>query len=147
MVAVTELGDAGVTAPLWIAPSTAIENLPVLPKMHNGRSDEFCLIHVEGEPTSAKTEQLILRLWPADVRLLPGNQPLWIGYVGQQRIQHLPFLSIARSGTGYDKPMATLRSALLMETAVEQRQRNPSEQENQSNWGGQVILIESETRF
>ncbi len=132
---------------LWIAPSPIIGDLPVLPKLHNGRSDELCLIHAGGEPTSAKMEQLILRLWPANVRLLPSNQPLWIGYVGQQRIQRLPFLSIARSGIEYDKPMAALRSALWMETAVEQRQRNPSEQENRSYWDGQVMLIESETRF
>lgn len=124
----------------WLAPSPSIEDLPVLPKLHNGRSDALCLVHAAIAPTSPHAEQLILRLWPTEVRLQPGEIPLWIGYVGQQHLQLLPFLSVPRCGADFDQPMATLLSDLVSHAGVKEVHREQSDLRNPPTRNGILLL-------
>jgi undecaprenyl-diphosphatase len=70
-----------------LSPSLTLQQLPVLPQVHDGRHESLAL-----EKPLANGGRLVLRLWPADVRLSPTREPLWLGNVSaqaQRRMLHL----------------------------------------------------------
>ncbi|HYW92963.1 MAG TPA: VTT domain-containing protein [Gammaproteobacteria bacterium] len=56
-----------------------VDQLPVLPRMHDGRTPALMLTHAI-DPT----HQQVLFLWASGVRLQPPGTPVWIGTLGQQ---------------------------------------------------------------
>ena len=62
-----------------LTPSLTLQQLPVLPQVHDGRHESLAL-----EKPLADGGRLVLRLWPADIRLQPGRVPLWVGNVSAQ---------------------------------------------------------------
>jgi undecaprenyl-diphosphatase len=62
-----------------LTPSLALQELPVLPQVHDGRHESLAL-----EKPLRDGGRLVLRLWPADTRLEPGRAPLWLGNVSAQ---------------------------------------------------------------
>ena len=48
---------------------------PVLPATLDTRAESLLMVRAGDQPG----EVFVLRLWPADTRLQPGNVPLWIG--------------------------------------------------------------------
>lgn len=62
-----------------LSPSLPIAELPILPQVHDARHEALLL----AKPLSAQ-ERLVLRLWPAAVRLLPEGQELYVGNVTRQ---------------------------------------------------------------
>lgn len=67
-----------------LSPSLALQALPVPPQVHDGRHESLAL-----EKPLADGGRLVLRLWPADIRLLPDGQPLWLGNVSTQAQRRL----------------------------------------------------------
>lgn len=57
--------------------SLPLEKLPVVPQVHDGRNE--ALLMVKDQPAGTR---LALRLWPTDVRIMPGDRPLWLGNIG-----------------------------------------------------------------
>jgi hypothetical protein len=63
----------------WLASTTPIEQLSLMPRTHNGRHASLTLRHdVDAD------HQLMIRLWPSGY-VLDGQTPLWIGTVTPQR--------------------------------------------------------------
>ena len=63
-----------------LSPSLPLAELPLLPQVHDGRHESLRL--VKDLPDDRR---LVIRLWPADVRLEPGARALWIGNVNVMR--------------------------------------------------------------
>lgn len=126
------------TALRWLLPSPALVQLPVLPQLHAGEYESLLLVRHE-EAQGNKTRQLVLRLWPTDVRLRPGGTPLWVGTAGELRLLRLPLISFPRSAGGYDAALADLRAALhgLPHETVK---RAVPQEEERIRWDGELLL-------
>ena len=57
--------------------------LPVLPASHNGRADALLMSRAGREPDTLD----VLHLWPAPLRLQPGNVPVWQGTVATVQLE------------------------------------------------------------
>jgi undecaprenyl-diphosphatase len=68
----------------FLSPDLPIEELPLLPQVHDGRHEVLALIKTEQDG-----RRLVLRLWSAFNRIQPGNKPLWIGNVTEQYKQEV----------------------------------------------------------
>lgn len=124
------------TALRWLLPNPSLDQLPVLPQLHRGRHESLLMVRAE---ISMPDRQLVLRLWPTDVRLRPGDVPLWIGSVTWQRIQRLAFVSIPRSADDDDEALSVMRVAPA-DTAWKEvwRPKKPD-----GSLGGDVLLFRS----
>ncbi|AXQ30959.1 hypothetical protein D0B54_20750 [Solimonas sp. K1W22B-7] len=76
------------TAPLnlqnvlrWLAPSTPVQELPVLPQVNAGRHQALVLRY---PLAGTDSQQYLIRLWPTGYRTTDG-QPIWIGYIALQQ--------------------------------------------------------------
>ncbi|MCG8427697.1 MAG: LssY C-terminal domain-containing protein [Chromatiales bacterium] len=91
-----------------------LQQLPVLPQVHNGRHESL-LLEKLGEDDSRQ----ILRLWPANVSLQPEGTPLWIGNVSQQqREQLLGMITFAKTSAGFTVPFEQLTNQLTQNTEL-----------------------------
>jgi undecaprenyl-diphosphatase len=91
-----------------LAPSLPVAELPVLPRVYDGRHEELLLVRDADDG-----RRLVLRAWPADVRLEPGGDPLWIAGIGVlERGVILDFLAYPRERLP-DTPVADLLPAGL----------------------------------
>ena len=64
---------------LWLAPHTPITDLPVLPRLNQGKSAKVVLVRGSAEQPDARE---VLRLWRSDFELKFGqgaNVPIWYG--------------------------------------------------------------------
>ena len=91
-----------------LSPSLPLQQLPVLPQVHDGKHEQLVL---EKQPTAG--ERLVLRLWSSPFRLEPDDRPLWLGSVSAQRkIVVLNLLSYPITESGFESALATLRDDL-----------------------------------
>lgn len=97
-----------------LLPNPDINQLPVPPRLHDGRYEALLLVHPV-DTGSATNEQLALRLWPSSVRLRPGLVRLWVGTVSRQHIVRLPLVRFVHSAGDYDWGIQALKSALASE--------------------------------
>lgn len=102
--------DTGIGTPLrWLIPAPAIDQLPVLPQVHDGRHGELVMIR-----DLDHDRRRVLRLWPADVVLQPGAIPLWVGNVATQYADRtLPLFTVARTEADFATPVAALARELV----------------------------------
>ncbi|HEB95882.1 MAG TPA: phosphatase PAP2 family protein [Sedimenticola thiotaurini] len=63
-----------------LTPSLPLQQLPVLPHVHDGSHERLVLVRPLQDGT-----RLVLRLWAGGVRLTPDGVPLWLGRVAQER--------------------------------------------------------------
>ncbi|MCB1921474.1 MAG: LssY C-terminal domain-containing protein [Candidatus Competibacteraceae bacterium] len=66
---------------LWLNPQITLEELPVLPQLHNGREDALTMVHYSDH---AETRWL-LRFWDIGERLRESDAPIWIGGISRQK--------------------------------------------------------------
>jgi membrane protein DedA with SNARE-associated domain/membrane-associated phospholipid phosphatase len=124
-----------------LSPDTAIAQLPVLPRLHNGRFDRLRLVHLDGK------ERWVLRLWASDVRVGRKNMPLFIGTLEIQHRRHLTWLITAAGDTGeYEGPLVTFAGMLQDQFAVRTVIRKslivqPDRDHGRLNWMGRVVLL------
>jgi membrane protein DedA with SNARE-associated domain len=96
------------TALRWLAPTPSIADLPLTPQLHDGLPDALAMIR-----GSTDTEgPLVLRLWPAPVRLEPGGAPLWIGTVTAATTRPLLFITLPTSADDYDRALIATRQSI-----------------------------------
>jgi len=129
------------TALRWLLPNAQLDQLPVLPQLHDGEYESLLLVR-SGEPKRHSARQLVLRLWPTPMRLKPGNVPVWVGTAGELRVLHLPLVSFPRFAGGYDVALETLQSELrgLPHKVV---QRPVHVQDKEIRWRGDVLLAKN----
>lgn len=66
----------------WLLPGRDERQLPLLPRLHEGRAPALARIHaIKGD----EARELVLRLWPSGVRL-DGGREVWIGSLRQRRL-------------------------------------------------------------
>jgi undecaprenyl-diphosphatase len=94
---------------LWLNPEVQLADLPVLPRLHDGRHEEIDLVH----PTATPETRWVLRFWDSGVRLEPGNTPVWLGSLTLERLQRrMAFFTIAVDTPVKEFPWEWLEPAL-----------------------------------
>lgn len=87
-----------------LSPSLPLQQLPVLPQVHDGRHESLTL-----EKPLDGDRRLVLRLWPAQVQLNPGALPLWLGLAGeQQQVRVAGLLTYAATSGDFADALAQL---------------------------------------
>ena len=91
-----------------LAPGEAVGSLPLLPQVHDGRHESLALT----KPLSPD-RRLVLRLWPADARLSPGGQDLWVGNVSYQRTGGGEWFSYLQTEDDFETPLEIFQRDLF----------------------------------
>ncbi len=87
-----------------LSPDLPLQQLPLLPQVHDGRHEALAM-------TKPLTDDklLVLRLWPAFVRIEPGSQPLWIGNATEQHKGQMAGMpAFAETATDYTRAFQQL---------------------------------------
>lgn len=124
------------------SPDTPVEQLPVLPRLHDGRVERLRLVRA-GEGDS----RLVLRLWDTEIKI-EGNRGfhLFAGTIEEQQGRSLAgLITMARDTGDYDQPLNLLAQSLCERFSIMQVRRTDqeprSDQERQwSRWRGGVLL-------
>lgn len=99
------------TGLLWLVPSTAVGQLPVLAKLHQGASPAMSF-QQELDPS----HRLVLRLWPTSHQVRAANDlpvALWVGMVTRERLEHpAGMATLAMTDQDFSMPMAQLAQSL-----------------------------------
>ena len=123
------------------SPNTPVEQLPNLPRLHDGRMERLRLVRIDGDI------RLVFRLWSTDVKI-EGNSVLHLfaGTIEKQQGRILAgLITIARDTGDYDQPLNLLAQSLRERFSVMRVRRTGqeprSDQEHQwSRWRGGVLL-------
>jgi len=122
------------------SPTTPVEQLPVLPRLHDGRIESLCLFHMDQD------RRLVLRLWSTHFRIGGNGVPLLVGTIEEQRPRSLvSLITLARDTGNYEHPLDLLEQTLRERFAVREMRRTDLEaqvdHEHQgSQWRGRVLL-------
>ena len=78
----------------WLMADPGVQDLPVLPQVHDGRHEALLLIHtLPGE----KRKFVALRFWSADV-ILDNSDPLWVGALSRMAVyQYMNLIHLPRT--------------------------------------------------
>jgi undecaprenyl-diphosphatase len=124
------------------SPDTPVEQLPVLPRLHDGRVEHLHLVRA-GEGDS----RLVLRLWDTEIKI-EGNRGfhLFAGTIEEQQGRSLAgLITLARDTSDYDQPLNLLAQTLGERFSVmhvcRTNQEPQSDRKHQcSRWRGGVLL-------
>jgi undecaprenyl-diphosphatase len=123
------------------SPNTPVEQLPNLPRLHDGRMERLRLVRIDGD------SRLVFRLWDTEVKI-EGNDGfhLFAGTIEEQHGRSLAGLITTARDTGdYDQPLNLLAQSLRERFSVMQVRRTDqelrSDQEHQwAQWRGGMLL-------
>ncbi|PIQ12575.1 MAG: PA-phosphatase [Hydrogenophilales bacterium CG18_big_fil_WC_8_21_14_2_50_58_12] len=122
---------------LWFDPSRSAIELPLLPRVHDGRHEALALVRpVPGQ-------RLVLRLWQTDAMLRETAQPIWVGTVTREAIiRPLPWFNLPRDGRDFNQPRLTLLDSLPgVPARLAKRGEIPGPVDEQTIiWDKQVLL-------
>ena len=122
------------------SPNPPLEQLPVLPRLHDGRTERLRLVRMDPD------RRLVLRLWSTGVQLEGSGTPLFVGTVEEQGRRGLGgLITLARDTGEYDRPLNLLAKTLGQGFgAIQVLRANrdlPSEPRRQRlSWQGEVLL-------
>ncbi len=120
----------------WFLPDVPLQQLPVLPQVHDGRHESLVLTH----PAGAQL-QWVLRLWPSNVRLQPGASPVWIGTISAQFVRrHFGLISFPVTSSAFNRPRTALIQDLQGWDWREVRRQDAAAQ-TRVHWDGGVLLV------
>ena len=92
----------------WLSPKTTIDDLPVLPRVHDGRHEQFAFTRPGGLPDT----RWVLRFWDAGLNMQPGDLPLWLASLTLQHLERrFDFLSLPVEIADSDLPSDLLNAA------------------------------------
>jgi membrane protein DedA with SNARE-associated domain/membrane-associated phospholipid phosphatase len=122
-----------------LSPDASLENLPLLPRLHDGHFDKVLLTKNEG------AERLVFRLWPTAF-VISAAAPLWVGTVETQTAYGLSALiTIPKDGRNYMGPLKNLRESLAGGPfQIHKVYRRGVQGEGRSRrviWDGEILLI------
>jgi len=127
------------TALRWLAPAATLEELPLLPQVHDGRHEALRMIF----PLPASQEgprELVLRLWKSSVVLDSDGNQLWIGTVSFEKPGRFALVTIPVGDQRYEEALVILARALNA-TGVQLAQRVRNKEEIRTAWTGEVLLL------
>ncbi|EGV51323.1 bifunctional DedA family/phosphatase PAP2 family protein [Candidatus Endoriftia persephone] len=91
-----------------LSPSLPLQQLPLLPQVHDGRHES-----ISWERPLPEGGRLVLRLWSSHFRVAPDDRPLWIGNVSQQiRPDLAGLLSLPQTDSDFLNPLRILEQDL-----------------------------------
>lgn len=91
-----------------LSPSLPLQDLPVLPQVHDGKHEEFSLVK-DLSPDS----RLVLRLWATPLRLEPEGDQLWLGNISKQsKTTLLKLLTFAETNEDFTTPFQLFQQTL-----------------------------------
>ena len=129
------------TALLWLTPEPALDQLPVLPQVHDGAYESLRLL----QQLEHADCFCVLRLWPARLVLSDPDETLWLGLVSRLRlVQPLGLMNVLLTDTDFDMPVSHLQKALEGHFELQVRQRTPAaigHDEDEIQWNGDVLLV------
>ncbi|GMR03715.1 MAG: bifunctional DedA family/phosphatase PAP2 family protein [Gammaproteobacteria bacterium] len=129
----------------WLRPSPRLADLPILPQVHDGRHEALIMTYPlaapdRNEPQAGAERQLVVRLWPAEVVLEPGDIPLWVGTVSWQSRVALPLVSFPVTANEFDTSLQMLNR--FLDGLHRRRVRRPPEKITAvTRWRGEVLLL------
>lgn len=137
------------TALRWLLPAPRLEQLPLLPEVHDGRHESLVMLGPDAPvaPTAGVADRkgrLVLRVWSTDTVLGPGSTPLWVGSALVQELRSFVFLTVPVNDRGYETALEQLSSAvegLPHRTVI----RGIGATEGEIAWSGRVLLINDES--
>jgi undecaprenyl-diphosphatase len=110
-----------ISAIRWLAPDPDIATLPILPQVNDGQHQSLLLV---GPQPANQNRFIILRLWPSELEILPGNIPVWTGNAAYLHLEKdLPLISYLRTGTDFETPLEHLIKTLISSYRVRLAQR------------------------
>ena len=124
-----------------LSPDTKIEELPVLPRLHDGRFDSLILIREHNG------QRWVLRLWPTDREILENQRPLFVGTIETQKERRIAGLMSLTQKTGeYAPALDALQQVLDDRFSVKQVWQKKTTldvdpETPQSIWDGKVLLV------
>ncbi len=105
-----------------------VDTLPLLPASHNGRGDALLM----SRKGSVEDTRDVLHLWPAPLRLQPGEVRVWQGTIATMKLERrLGVLSVWQMQPRHDEAREALAEALV---GLEQR-------EAKRDGGGATVLL------
>ena len=125
-----------------LAPDTPIGELPVLPRLHNGRIDVVRLVQPLDE-----THRWVLRLWPTDLKISENGDPVFEGTIEMQSRRHLADMILLATDSGkYGLPLTRLAEVLNGRFTMKLVNRKGDEiitenEDRRVDWHGGVLLI------
>jgi undecaprenyl-diphosphatase len=129
------------------SPDIPIEELPVLPRLHDGRIDSLRLFH------QTKGQQWVLRLWPSGVKIAGNSTPIFVGTIeGQQRRHLTGLITLARNMGDYDRSLDKLKDVLHDRFAMKLLSRTSNEvqvssEDRRLQWSGSILLVWKKTEL
>ncbi|MBO9469754.1 VTT domain-containing protein [Endozoicomonas sp. G2_2] len=124
--------NLGVSQPLrWLVADTGIDELAVLPRIHDGRQPGITLVHeipAPGDAGADRTRRRVLRLWRTDRRRAEDDRPLWVGSTDVQRVeQRLQLFATATDQRRYGGALQALAGDLDEAGVIHRRRGKPDE--------------------
>ncbi|MBI3776165.1 MAG: LssY C-terminal domain-containing protein [Gammaproteobacteria bacterium] len=125
------------SALLWLAPNPDFSELPLLPRVHDGRHSSLALEKETDDPGRV----LVLRLWSSTVQLKDPATPLWVGnVVNLNLIRRFNFFIYPRTGAAFNEALAVLQE----DVGGMEMQRLPRTNgtfARTAGWSGEVLLL------
>jgi membrane protein DedA with SNARE-associated domain/membrane-associated phospholipid phosphatase len=107
------------TALLWLSPQPVLDELPVLPQVHDGQYDALRLVRHGADGTV-----YILRVWPTRWRLGPQGLRLWVGSTTELELrQRMNLFSYTVTGREDVDAFSVLQRDLASKCAIHVRPR------------------------
>jgi undecaprenyl-diphosphatase len=127
-----------VSAMNWLAPEPVIDDMPVLPEVHDGEHQSLLMI----APRAVGDELLtVVRLWPSGRQLADSDEPIWLGKAALLYVEDgVPLLKYLRSAQDHTAPLKTLTSVLQQSRGIEIRPVTRAGAAHDNDWQGQVLL-------
>ena len=111
--------------------------LPVLPRMHDGRTASLVLVKAAGSPAN-RNERVVLRLWRSNVTLATATAPtwVWVAVVTHQRLRHLlSMVTVVQADADVSQARHVLAQSLGAGYVLRTRQTDGG-----AGWDGGVLL-------
>ncbi len=124
-----------------LSPDKKIEELPVLPRLHDGRFDSLILIR------EYNGQRWVLRLWPTDMEITENQRPLFVGTIETQNKRRIAgLMSLAKKTGEYAPALDALQQVLDDRFSVKQvwQKKNTLDVDPeipQSIWDGNALLV------
>ena len=127
-----------ISAMNWLAPEPVIDDMPVLPEVHDGRHQALLMI----APRDVNDEfQTVVRVWPSTRRLREDDRPIWLGRVARLYIDdRVPLFRYLRAAPNHVAPLVTLTTSLHSIRGIETRPVIREDLAHDGDWQGQVLL-------
>ena len=94
---------------MGLNPQARLEQLPVLPRVHDGRHENLTLVRAGG----SADQRWVLRCWDAGWRLAGEDLPIWLGSLSLQSLgRRMNFFAFAIDAPPAQPPLALLAPAL-----------------------------------